>query len=56
MNNNTDHTPEDDPIQEQLFKLRDDLARVGWKLTTLTLERDPSHGPPFESDALPTKE
>ena len=56
MSNDTDHTPEDDPIQEQLFKLRDALARAGWKLTNLTLERDPSQEPQFESAVFTTKE
>ena len=56
MNNNTDDTPEDDPIQKQLFKLHDDLARAGWKLTKLTLERHPSQEPPFEPGAFTTEE
>ena len=56
MSNDTDHTPEDDPIQEQLVKLSDALARAGWKLTNLTIEPDRSQDPQFESGALTTGE
>ena len=56
MSNDTDHTPEDDPIQEQLFKLIDALARAGWKLTNLTIERDRSQEPQSESGASMAEE
>ena len=56
MSNEKDHTPEDEPIQEQVDKLSDALARVGWKLTHLTIERDRSQEPQFESGALTTEE
>ena len=56
MSNDTDHTPEDDPIQEQLVKLSDALARAGWKLTNLTLEPDPDQCDQFDSSILRTEE
>ena len=56
MSNETVYILEDDPIQEQVDKLSDALARAGWKLTNLTIEPDRSQDPQFESGALTTGE
>ena len=56
VSNDTDHTPEDNPIQEQLDKLSDTLAPAGWKLTNLSFEIERNQELQFESGALTNEE